>query len=80
MLRFLLALIRNCGVAVVISAFFAIARGPSHSTRVEAVDTLATVTTRASGADVTEVAEYDRPPGRVCRLVDAEQRPSRETP
>ena len=80
MLRFLLALIRNCGVAVVISAFFAIARGPSHSNRVHAAGALATVTIRPSSANVSEVTECDLPPGRVCRLVDTGQRISRETP
>jgi len=39
--RFLLALIRNLGVAIAISVFFAAARGPSHPPRPGTVDTLA---------------------------------------
>lgn len=30
MSRFLVAVVRNCGVAIVISLFFAVTRGPSH--------------------------------------------------
>jgi hypothetical protein len=39
--RFLLALIRNFGVAIAISVFFAAAREPSHPPRPGTVDTLA---------------------------------------
>jgi len=35
---FLLAVIRNCGVAIAISLFFAAARGPSHPPQSGAVD------------------------------------------
>jgi len=38
--RFLLALIRNFGVAIAISVFFAAAREPSHPPRPGTVDTL----------------------------------------
>ena len=38
MLRFLRAIIRNCGVAIAISVFFAAARGPAHSAHPAAVD------------------------------------------
>jgi len=39
--RFLLALIRNFGVAIAISVFFAAAREPPHPPRLGTVDTLA---------------------------------------
>ena len=39
--RFLLALIRNFGVAIAISVFFAAAREPPHPPRPGTVDTLA---------------------------------------
>ncbi len=39
--RFLLALIRNFGVAIAISVFFAAAREPSHPVQPGTVDTLA---------------------------------------
>jgi len=65
MSRFLLALLRNCGVAIAISIFFAAARGPSH---------LATeVTSPESAAPTPGIAGCDRPAIRVCRLVDAGQ-------
>jgi hypothetical protein len=41
--RFLIALIRNFGVAIAISVFFAAAREPSHPPRPGTVDTLAAV-------------------------------------
>jgi hypothetical protein len=44
--RFLLALIRNCGVAIAISVFFAAARTPSHPPRLSAIDVLAAVPAR----------------------------------
>jgi len=75
MSRFLLALIRNCGVAIAISVFFAAARGPSHQAQPGAVDAMATATAAYSGPAVPaqRAAGCDRPPGRVCRLVDAGQ-------
>ena len=75
MSRFLLALIRNCGVAIAISVFFAAARGPSHQQRLGAVDATAAASAGYSGPAVPaqQAAECDRPPGRVCRLVDAGQ-------
>jgi hypothetical protein len=75
MSRFMFALIRNCGVAVAISVFFAAARGPSHPPRPGAVDAQAAASAGYSGLAVPEqrAAECDRPPGRVCRLVDAGQ-------
>jgi hypothetical protein len=45
--RFLLALIRNLGVAIAISVFFAAARGPSHPPTPGKVDTLAAVAASA---------------------------------
>ena len=82
MSRFLLALIRNCGVAIAISVFFAAARGPSHQQQPGAVVAMATATASYSGPAVPaqRVAECDRPPGRVCRLVDAGQRISAAAP
>ncbi|HXI07312.1 MAG: hypothetical protein ACRC1G_02845 [Bradyrhizobium sp.] len=74
MSRFLLALIRNCGVAIAISIFFAAARGPSHPPQPGAVDALAAASASYTGSGVAAgQAGCDRPPGRVCRLVDAGQ-------
>jgi hypothetical protein len=75
MSRFLLVLIRNCGVAIAISVFFAAARGPSHQQQPGVVDAMATASAGYSGPAVPtqRAAECDRPPGRVCRLVDAGQ-------
>jgi hypothetical protein len=74
MSRLLLVLIRNCGVAIAISIFFAAARGPSHQ-QLGAVDATATASAGYSGPAVPaqRAAECDRPPGRLCRLVDAGQ-------
>jgi hypothetical protein len=74
MSRFLLAVIRNFGVAIAISIFFAAARGPSHPPRPDAVDTLAAVGTRYSESTVPtqKTSGCDQPAGRVCRLLDAE--------
>lgn len=82
MSRFLLAIIRNCGVAIAISIFFAAARGPSHPPRPGAVDTLAAVEARypESTASTQKKSWCDQPAGRVCRLVDAEQRISERAP
>ena len=75
MSRFLLALIRNCGVAIAISVFFAAARGPSHLPRPGVVDALGVASVSYSGpaVPVQWAAGCDRPPARVCRLVDAGQ-------
>jgi hypothetical protein len=74
MSRFLLAFIRNFGVAIAISVFFAAARGPSHQQRPGAVDALgaASVSYSAPAVPAQRAAGCDRP-GRVCRLVDAGQ-------
>ena len=73
MLRFLCALIRNCGVAIAISVFFAAARGPSHPVKPGSVDAPAAATASypIPALDKQRAGECDRPPGRVCRLVDA---------
>ena len=78
MSRFLLAVIRNCGVAIAISVFFAAARGPSHSPRPDAIDTLAPVEALhpESTAPVQKKPGCDQPVYRVCRLVDAGQQMS----
>jgi hypothetical protein len=78
--RFLLALIRNCGVAIAISVFFAVARGPSHSPGPG--DTLSVVAENHLDSTVSmqRPREYDRPPGSVCRLVDTEPPTSAKTP
>jgi hypothetical protein len=65
MSNFLLSLMRNCGVAIMISIFFAGARGPSHPPR--------------TGAAVAWSA-CDEPGGRVCRLANAEQHMTGRTP
>lgn len=82
MTRFLLALIRNCGVAIAISVFFAAARGPSHPPQPGAVDALPAVAVNYadSTAPMQKVREGDRPPGSVCRLVDAGPLTSARTP
>ena len=82
MSRFLLALIRNCGVAIAISVFFAAARGPSHQQRPGAVDALRAASVSYSGPAVSaqRTTGCDRPPGRVCRLVDAGQPASASAP
>jgi hypothetical protein len=81
MYSFLLAVLRNCGVAIAISIFFAAARGPSHPPRPGAVEALAAV--QAKYQVSTEPAQgtsgCDRPAVRVCRLVDAEQQMSERT-
>jgi hypothetical protein len=75
MSRFLLALIRNCGVAIAISVFFAAARGPSHQQQPGAVDAIASATAGYAGplAPAQRSVGCDRPPGGICRLVDAGQ-------
>jgi hypothetical protein len=76
----LLAVIRNCGVAIAISIFFAAAREPSH--RPSAAETSAAVRTKypESTAPAKETSTCDQPAGRVCRLVDAGLRMSEWTP
>ena len=73
MFGFLRALIRNCGVAIAISVFFAAARGPAHPVKMGAVDAPAAATAGYGGPalDQQPAGECDQPPGRVCRLVDA---------
>jgi hypothetical protein len=80
--RFLLAVIRNCGVAIAISIFFAAVRGPSHPPRSGAVDTLAAVEARypESTAPTQKTSGCDQPAGRVCRAVGAGQRISERAP
>jgi hypothetical protein len=68
--RFMLAFMRNCGVAIAISVFFAAARAPSHPTRTGAVNTLAVV--------AASYPECDPPSGRAGRLVDTRHRTSAE--
>jgi hypothetical protein len=77
MSRFLLAFIRNFGVAIAISVFFAAARGPSQPSR--PVDALVTATASHPGpvTPTQRAAEYDRPSGRV---VDAGEQTSSSTP
>ena len=74
MSRFLLAFIRNCGVAIAISVFFAAARGPSHPPRPGAADTPAVeVRGPESIVPAPKKPACDQPAYRVCRLVDAAQ-------
>ena len=75
MFRFLRALIRNFGVGMAISIFFAVARGPAQPEQTGKVGALAIATAshpvpvvRRQGA-----GECKRPTGRVCRLADAGQ-------
>jgi hypothetical protein len=72
---FLIAVIRNCGVAIAISVFFAAAQGPAHRPLSGAVDTLAAAQARfpAQPAEAPNSPRCERPPGPVCRLVDAGQ-------
>jgi hypothetical protein len=74
----LLAVIRNCGVAIAISVFFAAARAPLHSPRPDAVYPLTVVEARdsESTAPVQKKPGCDQPAYRVCRLVDAGQQMS----
>jgi hypothetical protein len=82
MSRFLLAVIRNCGVAIAISVFFAAARGPSQEPGPGAVDTVAAIAARysESTAPAPMALGCDQPAIRVCRLVDAGQRVSERAP
>jgi hypothetical protein len=72
--RFLLALIHNFGVAIVISVFFAVARGPSDPSRSGAVDALpaAAANYDDSTVPIQKARVCDRPPDNVCRLFDTE--------
>jgi hypothetical protein len=80
LLGFLIAVIRNCGVAIAISVFFAAAQGPAHPNLSGAVDAVAAAQARfpAPPAQAPDSPRCDRPPGPVCRLVDAGQRASPE--
>lgn len=74
MSRFLLALIRNFGVAIAISVFFAVARGPSDPSRSGTVDALpaAAANYRDSALPIGKARVCDRRPDNVCRLFDTE--------
>jgi hypothetical protein len=80
LLGFLIAVIRNCGVAIAISVFFAAAQGPAHPNLSGAVDAMAAAQARfpAQPATAPNSPRCDRPPGPVCRLVDAGHRASPE--
>jgi hypothetical protein len=80
MSRFLLAVIRNYGVAIAISMFFAAARGPSPPPA-GALNTLAAVEVRYSESTApTKMSRCGQPAGRVCSLVDAGQRRPEKAP
>jgi hypothetical protein len=74
--RFLLALIRNCGVSIAISIFFAAAHEPSHRIAPGTPDALPGIAASRLDpiAPTQKMRECDRPPGRVCRLVEAGHR------
>jgi hypothetical protein len=73
--RFLLAIIRNCGVAIAISVFFAAARAPVHPDASGAVDApAAQARFREQTAQAPTSPGCDRPAGSVCRLVEVGQR------
>ena len=80
MSRFLLAVIRNCGVAIAISIFFAAARGPSH--RPSAAESPAAVGAKypESTAPAKKTSACNQSASRVCRLVDAGQGMYERTP
>jgi|GEM_PF-5794389 len=80
--RFLLAVVRNCGVAITISVFFAVARTPSQPPRADAVHALAAATASFPGpaAHAGLAPGCERLPGRVCRLVDGGQPTSASAP
>jgi hypothetical protein len=82
MSRFLLAIIRNCGVAIAISVFFAAARGPSHPPRSGAADALVAAEARypEPAAPTQTISGCDQPARRVCRLVAAGQQMSARVP
>jgi hypothetical protein len=72
MTRFLLAIVRNCGVAIAISVFFAAARGPAHPASAGAVDAIAAAAARSPELTAqARVQACDRPAERVCRLVES---------
>jgi hypothetical protein len=77
MSRFLLAVIRNCGVAIAISVFFAAARGPSHLHQPGAILPAVEARDPASAAPAKKPG-CDQPAYRVCRLVDAGQQMSEQ--
>jgi hypothetical protein len=76
----LLAIIRNCGVAIAISVFFAAARGPSHPPRAGTAQIVAAVEAQypETTAPTQKTPRCDQPAGRVC-LVDAGRRMSERT-
>jgi hypothetical protein len=74
--RFLFALIRNFGVAIAISLFFAFARGPSHPPPQE---TLAAVAARDPESTAPAQMTCDRTPGSLG-VVDAGRRTPAEGP
>ena len=68
---FLLAVIRNCGVAIAISIFFAAAHVPSHPPRPGAVEKLAAAETRnlaatlpSPGCDPVRACPVDAVPSK----------------
>ena len=72
MTRFLLAFIRNCGVAIAISVFFAAARGPAHPGGPGAVHAMVAATARSPELIAQAKAPgCDRPAEPVCRLVES---------
>jgi hypothetical protein len=77
---FLIAVIRNCGVAIAISVFFAAAQGPARPPLSGAVDAVAAAQARfpAQRAQAPNSPRCERPPGLVCRLVEAGQHASLE--
>jgi hypothetical protein len=79
---FLLAVLRNCGVAIAISVFFAAARAPSHSGGAGVAHALGLVEASYAGSTAPTLKEAgcDQPAGRVCSVVDAGQRRSGLTP
>jgi hypothetical protein len=82
MSHFLLAVLRNCGVAIAISVFFAAARAPSHPAAPGVANTLAVVEARygESAIPTLKASGCDQPAGRVCSAVDAGQRRPALTP
>ena len=72
MTHFLLAIVRNCGVAIAISVFFAAARGPAHPASPGAVDAMAAAAARSPELIAQARAPgCDRPAEPVCRLVES---------
>jgi hypothetical protein len=82
MSRFLLAVLRNCGVAIAISVFFAAARGPSHPPGPGVANASGLVEARypESTASTQKSSGCNQPAGQLCRVLDAGQRGSERTP